>query len=401
MSSNKYYVYKLILKDKNNKFYIGSTHSPKVRKSRHYSELAKGAHHNIYLQEAFDKIGRNKGLLEFRIISEHDTEADAQNEEERLINETYDINYNISKHSKGGDNISYHPNNKEIRKLQSKLVSERYKKMTPEERLQLSLRGLGDKNPNYKTGVWSKEYLQNIKENNIKLVKEKGLKNINSLSKYRKEPWNKLSNEKIIERRKIIGDSVIYCEGYLFPDLMYAEYIYDVDLSSRILSNKLGSKEFRIATPEDLVKHPYYDITKHSIKRRNREEGMFLRTVMVVWDDILFRSLEEAAEAFDVSDQGIKLRIKSKSELFNKFREATEDDINNLKFYEKSRDYNRILAERERMLNLKRVSCKGKLYDSIKAAAEDLGIKHSTLCWRIQSNKKEFEDYFYIIKRNV
>ena len=69
MSSNKYYVYKLILKDKNNKFYIGSTHSPKIRKGRHYNELAKGTHHNMYLQKAFDKVDRNKGLLEFRIIS--------------------------------------------------------------------------------------------------------------------------------------------------------------------------------------------------------------------------------------------------------------------------------------------------------------------------------------------
>lgn len=401
MSSNKYYVYKLILKDKNNKFYIGSTHSPKVRKGRHYNELLKGTHHNMYLQKAFDKAGRNKGLLEFRIISEHDKEIDAQNEEERLINETYDINYNMSKHSKGGDNISYHPNNKEFRKLQSKLVNERYKKMTPEERLQLSIRGLGDKNPNYKTGVWSKEYLENIRQNNIKLAKEKGLKNIKSLSRYRKEPWNKLSNEKIIERRKIIGDSVIYCEGYLFPDLMYVEYIYDVDLSSRILSDKLGSKEFRVATTEDLMKYPYYDITKHSIKRRNTQEGVFLRTVMVVWDDILFRSLGEAAEAFGVSGEGIKLRIKSKSELYSKFREATEDDINNLKVYKKLRDYNRILAERERILNTKRVSCKGKVYDSIKEASEDLNVKPTTLGWRIRSNNKEFEDYFYIIKRNV
>lgn len=401
MSSNKYYVYKLILKDKNNKFYIGSTHSPKVRKGRHYNELLKGTHHNMYLQKAFDKVGRNKGLLEFRIISEHDKEIDAQNEEERLINETYDINYNMSKHSKGGDNISYHPNNKEIRKLQSRLVRERYDKMTPEERLQLSIRGLGDKNPNYKTGVWSKEYLQNARENNIKLAKEKGLKNIRSLGRYKKEPWNKLSNEKIIERRRIIGDSVIYCEGYLFPDLMYAEYIYDVDLSSRILSNRLATREFRIATTEDLVKYPYYDITKHSIKRRNTQEGVFLRTVMMVWDDILFRSLDEAAKAFGISAEGIRLRIKSKSELYSKFREATEDDVNNLKVYKKLRDYNRILVERERILSTKRVSCKGKVYNSIKEASEDLGIKHSTLCWRIRSNNKEFEDYFYIIKRNV
>ena len=182
---------------------------------------------------------------------------------------------------------------------------------------------------------------------------------------------------------------------------MYAEYIYDVELSSRILSDRLAAREFRIATTEDLVKYPYYDITKHSIKRRNTTEGVFLRTVMVVWDDILFRSLEEAAEAFDISAQGIKLRIKSKSELYSKFREATEDDVDNLKVYKKLRDYNRILAERERILNTKRISCKGKVYNSIKEASEELGIKPTTLSWRARSNNKEFKDYFYIIKRNV
>lgn len=398
---HKYYVYKLTIIDKNNKFYIGSTGNLKQRKQRHLKDLINGRHANIYLQKAFNGINKDESLVKFEILYEFDNVEDAHLKEEELIIKTYEYNYNISKCAHGGDNISYHPENERIRQLQSKLGKERYSKMTEDERHRLSLSLTGEGNPNYKTGKYSKSYLNKVKSDNINKYKKLGLKNIHSLSRFNKEPWNKLSNQKIIERRSIIGDSVIYCEGYLFPNLMYAEYIYDVDLSARILSNKVASSEFRIATNNDLITYPYYDIEKHNIVKRGREEGSYLRTVMVVWRDILFKSISDMAKAFNISGTGVMLRIESKSEKFKDYRYATKEDIDKLNVYNSLKDSSIINLEIDRLVNTKKVSCLGVVYNSVKEASVALNIKPTTLSWRLRSDKEYFKDYFYITKQNV
>lgn len=399
--SNKYYVYKLILNDKNKKFYIGSTSNFKVRKADHIKNLKSGHHRNRPLQKAFDAVGRDLSLIEFEILYVFDNKLDAGKKEEELIRETYDSNYNISKYAYGGDNITYHPEHDRICKLQTKLTQERYDKMSDEEKLKLRLMSLGKKNPNYKTGKYSEEYKTTKSKINKKMYKELGLKNERSLSRYGKEPWNKLSNPDIIKRRDEIGESVIYCEGYLFPNLLYAEYVYDVDLSSRILSKKLASKEFRIATAEDLTKYKYYDITKDFITHRDAKEGTYLRTVMVVWNNILFRSIEDAAKAFDISSTGFMLRVKSKDKKYMLYRYAKDDDIGKLDYYNKLAHDTMIRLEIDKMINTKKVSCLGVVYNSVSEAAKALGINNTTLAWRLRSNNEKFKDYFYIAKQNV
>lgn len=157
----KGYIYKIINK-KNGKFYVGSTINIDKRKKRHFSDLEKNKHHCLFLQRAYKKYGKESFSFSFKVI-------DINNEKElRLLEERYirfcwnsGKLYNISKNGSGGDLISYHPNNKKIRELQRKLVTERYTKMSDDDRKKLSRRMKGDSNPNY-GNYWTDEMKENV-----------------------------------------------------------------------------------------------------------------------------------------------------------------------------------------------------------------------------------------------
>ena len=152
----KGYIYKILNKTNGN-FYIGSTIEPQKRKKRHFNDLVNKKHHCIFLQRAFNKHGSNN----FEFLPK---EVSVTNENElRLLEERYirfcwnsGKLYNISKKGSGGDLISYHPNNDKLRKLQSKLVSERYANMSTDEKKKLSEKMKGKGNPNY-GNYWSIE----------------------------------------------------------------------------------------------------------------------------------------------------------------------------------------------------------------------------------------------------
>ena len=145
----KGYIYKIINKI-NGKFYIGSTIKPQKREKQHFSNLKNKKHHCIFLQRAFNKYGA--GNFEFlpREVSVLD-EKELRLLEERYINFCWNSGklYNVSKKGSGGDLISYHPNNNEFRKLQSRLTTERYANMPIEKRKELAERRKGSGNSNY------------------------------------------------------------------------------------------------------------------------------------------------------------------------------------------------------------------------------------------------------------
>lgn len=160
----KGYIY-VIKNIKNNKFYVGSTLNITKRKHRHFYELKYQRHHSIYLQRAYNKYGKNSFV--FMIKKEyHDIpELKLRNIEERYINFClqYACLYNVSKKACGGDMISYHPNNKEFRELQSRIVKKRYEKRSEKEKIEDSLNMIGEKNPNYGK-LWNND--QKLKQSN-------------------------------------------------------------------------------------------------------------------------------------------------------------------------------------------------------------------------------------------
>ena len=152
----KGYIYKITNKT-NGKFYIGSTFNFEKRIHTHFYNLKCGKHHSFHLQNAFKKYGESSFEVSCKeIIVE--TEQELRNIEERYIRFCWNSGklYNVSKQGSGGDLVSYHPKNKEIRELQHKLVTERYANMAKEEKDKISERMKGEKNPNY-GNKWSNE----------------------------------------------------------------------------------------------------------------------------------------------------------------------------------------------------------------------------------------------------
>ena len=152
----KGYIYKIINKI-NGKFYIGSTVNFEKRKRKHLNELNNNKHHNIFLQRAFKKYGIDSFDFSYK-EKEFNNIKELHLLEERYINYCWSSGklYNVSKKSSGGDLISYHPNNKQFRELQSKLLKERYSNMSAEEKKKMSENLKGDKNPNF-GNRWSDE----------------------------------------------------------------------------------------------------------------------------------------------------------------------------------------------------------------------------------------------------
>lgn len=139
------YVYEIV-NNITGKRYYGQTHDIEKRIYRHKSDLINNRHCNIYLQQDFNRYGMD--IFSFNILYESLTESEANIIEEELINCNYDSNYNISKHSHGGDNISYHPLNESIREKISITHKQRYID-NPELIENLRIKMSGENNPMY------------------------------------------------------------------------------------------------------------------------------------------------------------------------------------------------------------------------------------------------------------
>ena len=144
------YIYKITNKS-NGKFYIGSTLDFSKRKKKHLKELRLNKHHNIFLQRAYNLYGEDKFIFTCKEIK-IENRLELQNIEERYINFCWNSKklYNVSKKGCGGDLVSYHPNNKEIRQKLSIAAKRYYANMTDEKKEFFSKMKRGDKNPNYR-----------------------------------------------------------------------------------------------------------------------------------------------------------------------------------------------------------------------------------------------------------
>lgn len=146
----KGYIYKIINKE-NNKFYIGSSFNIEKRKNAHFNALRNGKHHSIHLQRAYNKYGEKAFV--FTVVKEYDleTENELRLIEERYINFCWNSGklYNVSKQGSGGDLVSYHPLNREIRSKQRMNSKMRWENKSDEEKRIYSEHMKGEGNPNY------------------------------------------------------------------------------------------------------------------------------------------------------------------------------------------------------------------------------------------------------------
>lgn len=112
-------IYKIV-NLQNNKFYIGSTINFKRRKSEHFNHLSKQIHKNDYLQNSYNKYGKEN--FQFIIIEYCDREFLTKREQYYL--DILKPNYNLTTSVIG--TIGY-THTKENKNLMSKIKKEQYK----------------------------------------------------------------------------------------------------------------------------------------------------------------------------------------------------------------------------------------------------------------------------------
>ncbi len=146
----------------NGKFYIGSSINIKKRMVRHYSDLRNNKHHNIHLQRAWLIYGPEAFSYEiFKEVAKNELK-----EEEDKILKLLDFStaFNIAKDSCGGDNLTEHPNKKDIVAKISKKMKENMKKLSCDERKK-KYGNSGEKN-----GMFNKKHSDETKNKISKLL---------------------------------------------------------------------------------------------------------------------------------------------------------------------------------------------------------------------------------------
>ena len=142
-----YTVYK-ILNDKTGKVYFGSTGNFLRRCSQHKTLLKHGKHHSFILQKEYSFYG--KSFFSFHKVEEFPLLEDALTLEQVLIDSCDALlMYNVSKYSRAGDNVSYHPLRSKITEQIKNSLILRSQSMSKQEKLKIWAR-YGQENFNYK-----------------------------------------------------------------------------------------------------------------------------------------------------------------------------------------------------------------------------------------------------------
>ena len=150
---------------KTEKIYIGSSNNERERWLRHLNDLRNSKHHCIFLQRAYTKYGEEN--FEFSVLYRFNTIKEAREKEQEILESYFSLDeknrlekiYNLSKQAGGGDLVSYHPLNLEIRNKISMGLKKRYSEMSDLDKIAYSKKYLGDKNPNWRGGISSYESL--------------------------------------------------------------------------------------------------------------------------------------------------------------------------------------------------------------------------------------------------
>jgi group I intron endonuclease len=144
-------IYKIV-NIKNDKFYIGSAVDINRRWKCHRRCLKNGNHENIHLQRAYNKYGEESFVYEI-VEKTPDILLREQHYLDMLKPWDFTIGYNIGKQSSGGDNLTNHPNRKDIVKRITQTIRSQVKNMSDKEKSGRWNRGSGKLNPNWKGGI--------------------------------------------------------------------------------------------------------------------------------------------------------------------------------------------------------------------------------------------------------
>lgn len=266
------------------RYYIGSSKNIEKRWKTHKSHLKNKKHCNIFLQRAYNKYGISN--FELTILLEC-SKDDLFKIEQDYLNHLDDNAYNLAKQAKGGDNISYHLNRKEIIEKMKISCKNAWNNFTPEQKRLLSESRSGENN-----GMFGKHHS--------------------------KETIEKISFK--IKEYYITHESIR--KGKNFDSIYTPEK-----------AKELRSKFSKIASQRVGEKNPFYG-KKHSqefkLKLSELRKGQYngSQNIPFTIDGVRYESLSQAAKILNLHITVIRWRLLSKNKKFENYKycERNEQD---------------------------------------------------------------------------
>lgn len=268
MSKDKLaYVYKVT--SKGGKYYIGSTKNIDVRVDKHIRDLLNRDHNNYNLQECFDK----NDPLPLDIVARLPRDQ-AYELEDKLIKEAHGTGMamSIGTSAIGGDNLTQHRDNIEIRFRIRTSIKNNYDGMSEEERKRKH--GLpGDRN-----GMYGKRHTQEVRDNSARRSRGNSYAKGNKWSEEARQRLSKIASKRTGDKNSFYGRK--HTEEY-----------------------KRNASIHRMGKP-----------LNHSSCKKVSIDGK------------VYRTQTEAAKDLGVSPATITYRLKSKNKKYSSYKTLTADD---------------------------------------------------------------------------
>ena len=229
----------------------------------------------MYLQRAYNKYGKDAFSFEIIEICTFDSLL----LREQFYLDTLNPEFNIGKNSSGGDNISNHPNKKEIVDRIKQTINENISLMTEQERREKWNRGYGKNNPNYGNN-WTDDMKHKASE------REKN--NINNPFKYR---LNKTNNELYgKEKAEEISKKL-----------------------SKIASERIGEKN-------GFFNKQHTDETKNKIREKRIGKYHGSQNIRLKINEEIYNSYSEASKKLNIPIVTIRWRCLSNNPKFDNYK---------------------------------------------------------------------------------
>lgn len=331
-------IYKII-NIKNNKYYLGSTVNFSYRISNHKTTLKSNKHHNIKLQNAYNKDGKDS--FKFEIIQRCTPEKRLEIEQSYLDKLDYKFVYNVASTASGGDLIKNHPNRENIIK---KSTEELYKaRNAPGYREHRSEITRGNRNPNF-----GNKWDDNQKRKASRMMK----KRMKNLPPEEKERLRKLTS--ITQRAFWDGERGLKKRKEL-SEAMKGEY------------NHFYGKKHSKKTIQKL--------RKMNLGKRNQNDWK-----PITIEGVNYNCLTDASKILKIPIATVYYRLNS-----------TNPKFINWNYFGKAKDCKPLQSS-----NAVKYKVKDKIYSSISAASEDLNLSLSALIFRAKSNNPKWNDFSLI-----